>query len=64
MECDWKDIRSVRALLVHITQLHLPIFLFYKEVWPFGYIIDTIYCSVEVIKYQREIEYTEEYGGV
>ena len=31
MECDWKDIRSVRALLVHITQLHLPSFCFIKR---------------------------------
>ena len=31
MECDWKDIRSVRALLVHITQLHLPSFCFIKS---------------------------------
>ena len=47
MECDLRDIQSVRALLVHITQLHLPSFVLHHR-----------------YEYQREIQYTEEYGEV
>ena len=54
MECDWKDIRSVAAFLIHITQLHLPSFVIKRCGHIFGYIIDTIFfrrsANIKVIR--------------
>ena len=47
---------SVAALLIHITQLHLP--SFYKEVRPYFWLY---YILQKVGEYKS---YTEEYGGV
>ena len=48
MECDLRDIRSVRVLLV-ATHYSAP---------------PTEFCLHHRYEYQREIQYTEEYGEV